>query len=285
MLELGLNATTTTTGTGTITAVAVSGYLNILDLYGINDPVSYELESGNGDREWGIGTALTGNQMSRPAAVIAKQVGGVMSMGGSPINLSGTSKLIVTLHHGSPPLASPAVRTPVIAAHFNPANMAGNVGGSLTLTANRLYAMPILAPAYPALTGVGLVVTSAVAGTAYIGVAESYCVNGQFAPGNLLGQGSVNVGTTGVKTDTASYAPVLKPGHLYWWLLTCTSAAVIRGLAASNQSPILGLGSDGITSYTWLYAAQAGPIPADLTGVTWSMGTAGNTAPHLILTS
>lgn len=287
MLDVGIKETTTTTGTGAVTLSAVPGFVRVSDAFGVGDPVSYCITSGN-DREWGIGVVGAGNTMSR-TEVIARLVSGVLTEdGATAINLTGTSEVVVTQHNASPAMAEPMVRTPVAAVHLSTILKAGVVGSTIGLTANRLYAMPFVAPAFCAPTGYGLVVTTAVAGTAYVGVADSVGTRaGGYKPGRLIGYGSMSVGTTGIKTDTASTPPPrLKPGHLYWMLLTCSSAATIRALASANLPPVLGLSSaDALTPFTWIFASQAGPIPSDLSGITWVLPTSGLTAPHLFFTT
>ena len=231
MLGVGIEETTATTGTGTLTLTAVSQRARIADQFGLGDAVAYVVVSGNGDVEWGVGIAAAGNTLVRPTTILASIVSGTYSEGGGPISLTGTSTLRVVEHSGAVASCVPAVRTPAAAAFFNPALVCGTVGNTHSLVANRLIAIPIKAPEYPALTGVGCVVTTAVAGTCYLGVAENFIdSNGRMKPGRVLGAGGVSTGTTGIKTDTASYVPTLKPGHQYWQLVQGTSAAVIRAL-------------------------------------------------------
>lgn len=284
MLDVGIKETTATTGAGAVTLSAVAGFVRVSDAFGVGDPVGYCLISGNGDKEWGIGTAGAGNTLSRDV-IVATLVGATFTRGGSAIELTGTSDLIVTENSAAVANNNLRVRTPAASAYVSPILEAGTASSTISLTANRLYAVPFYAPSHCDLTGVGLVVTTLAAGTAYIGVAESVRAGAAYKPGRLLGQGSVDVGSTGVKTDTASYAPNLQAGHLYWMLLTCTSAATIRALASANLVSSLGMGTDAITPYTWMYVAQAGPIPADLSGLTWQLPTAGATCPHLFFTT
>lgn len=284
MLDVGIKETTTTTGPGSVTLSAVAGFVRVSDAFGVGDVVSYCLVSGNGDKEWGVGSAGVGNTLSRDA-VAATLVGATFTRGGSPIALTGTSELIVTEHSAAVANNNLRVRTPVASAYMSPILESGTAGSTIGLTANRLYAVPFYAPSHCDLTGVGLVVTTLAAGTAYVGVAESVRVGGAYKPGRLLGQGSLDAGSTGIKTDTASYVPKLHAGHLYWMLLTCTSAASIRALASANLVSSLGIGTDALTPYTWMFVAQAGPIPADLSGLTWSLPTPGLTCPHLFFTT
>lgn len=285
MLDVGIKESTSTAGSGAVTLSAVAGFVRVSDAFGVGDLVGYCLISGNGDKEWGIGKAGAGNTLSRDF-ISATLVGSVFDdTSPAAISLTGTSTLIVTEHNSSPSLSEPQVQVPFATQYFSPFVASNNGGGSLTLTASRLYAIPFVARSYSKLTGIGLVVTTLSAGTAWVGVAESVREAGGYRPGRLLGQGSVDVGSTGIKVDTASYAPALKPGHLYWMLMTCSSTPVIRGCAISALAPVMGIATDGINPWTWLFANQAGPIPSDLSAIGFSMATAATAAPHLLFTS
>lgn len=288
MLGVGIEETTATTGTGTLTLSAVSQRARIANIFGINDPVAYVAISGNGDLEWGVGRAAAGNTLVRPTTIVASIVSGTYSEGGGPISLSGTSTIRVVEHSGAAASSVPAIRTTAAAAYFNPAAITTNAGGTVALVANRLFAVPIKAPEYPTLTGLGCVVTTAVAGTCYLGIAENYIdANGRMQPGRVLGTGSVSTGTTGIKTDTASYAPKLKPGHQYWQLIEGTAAATIRALGTTGPLNQLGFSTaDGITPNQCLFSdIGAAPWGSDLSGTTFSLTSGLSGVPHMFLTS
>ena len=289
MLGLGIEETTATTGTGTLTLSAVSQRARIADVFGINDPVAYVAISGNGDLEWGVGKAAATNTLVRPTTILASIVSGTYSEGGSPISLTGTSTIRIVENIGSSSTTALSVRTPAAAAYFNPAQIGlASAGSTLALVANRVFAIPIRGEEFAAYTGVGNVVTTAVAGTCYLGVAENFInSSGQSQPGRVLGTGSVNVGTTGVKTDTASFAPKLKPGHLYWQLIQSTSAATIRALSSNSAQMALGYSvSDGITPYQCLYVdLGSAPWGSDLSGTTFGLASAITAVPHMFFTS
>lgn len=288
MLGLGIEETTATTGTGTLTLSAVSQRARIADVFGINDPVAYVAISGNGDLEWGVGKAAATNTLVRPTTILASIVSGTYSEGGSPISLTGTSTIRVVEHFGGASTSSPAIRTPPTAAYYNPAATTASVGGTVALVANRMFAVPIKAPEYPALTGLGCVVTTAVAGTCYLGIAENFVdTSGRMRPGRVLGTASVSTSTTGVKTDTASYVPKLNPGHQYWALIEGTAAATIRAITATGMMNSLGFSSsDGITPNQCLYVdLGSAPWGSDLSATTFSLTSSLSGIPHMFLTS
>lgn len=288
MLGVGIEETTATTGTGTLTLSAATGRARVANTFGVNDPVAYVAISGNGDMEWGIGKAAASNTLVRPTTIIASIVSGTYSEGGGPISLTGTSTIRVVEHSGAAASSVPAIRVPSAAAYFNPAAVTSNVGGSMALVANRMFAVPIKAPEYPVLTGVGCVVASAVAGTCYLGVAENFVdSNGRMQPGRVLGTGSVSTSTTGIKTDTASYAPKLKPGHQYWQLIEGTAAATLRALGAAGTLNQLGFATgDGITPNQCVYVdLGSAPWGSDLSGTTFGLASALSGVPHMFFTS
>ena len=282
MLDVGIKETTATTGAGAITLSAVAGFVRVSDAFGVGDPVGYCLISGNGDKEWGLGRVAAGNTLERVVTTATLVGAAYTTTGATPISLTGTSEVIVTEHVAAPAIAVPSVKVDGISSYVSPILTVNTAGGTLALTANRLYAIPFIAPVYTDnLAGMGLVVTTLSAGTAYLGVAESARGASGWRPGRVIGQGSVDVGSSGIKTDTASYAPRLLPGHLYWLLLTCTSTPTIRAIAVGGQRPIMGLSADGIPPYSWLYASQAGPIPGDVSAASFVQATAGSATPHI----
>lgn len=289
MLGLAIEETTTTTGTvSSLALAAVSQRSRVADQFGVGDPVSYLAIDGAGNMEWARGRAGAGNTLLRPSVIVASLVGGVWTEGGSPINLSGTTTIRVVEHLGAAASSVPAIRTPAAAAYYNPAAVTTNVGGTLALVANRLFAVPIKAPEYPTLTGLGCVVTAAVAGTCYLGVTENYIdANGRMQPGRVLGTASVSTSTTGIKTDTASYVPKLKPGHQYWALVEGTVAATIRALGTTGPLNQLGFSTaDGITPNQCLYSdLGAAPWGSDLSGTTFGLTSSLSGVPHVFFTS
>lgn len=289
MLDVGIKETTTTTGTGTVTLSAITGFARVSSEFQSPDAVMYVLESGNGDKEWGIGTPGAGNTFARTYVAKTDVSGTRTEVGAMAISLTGTSTLTVTPHVAAPAIALNRVNVQGASAVISPMLSVGSANSTIALGANRAYAMAFAAPSSAhMLTGLGLVVTTLAAGTAYIGVAES-AVNssGAFKPGRLLGQGSVSTSTTGVKTDTSSYLPRLKPGHVYWLVLISSAAATIRAIGSANILNMLGLSpSDGITPYTWLFNdSLTGPLPSDLSSTSFGWPSPGLSAPHIFFTT
>lgn len=287
MLDVGIKETTTTTGTGTVTLSAETNFVRVSQAFSVGDPVSYCLVSGNGDKEWGIGKAGASNTLSRDF-VEATLVGTTFNnVNPTAISLTGTSALSVVQHSDSNAGDVAIVSMPFGTQYLCPyASNAANLG-TLVLTADRLFAIPYLPSVCAnAFTGMGMIVTTAVAGTAYIGVAESARdAGGGWRPGRVLGQsGAISVGTTGDKLDT-SFWPNHKAGHIYWMLMTCSSAATVRAMPANGISCPTGFGTGGTGGRPYIYAAQPGPIPSDLSATSFTLGAAATSAPFIFFTA
>lgn len=286
MLDVGIKETTATTGTGTVTLSAASGFVRVSQAFSVGDMVSYCIVSGNGDKEWGIGRCAAGNTFTRNFIESTFVAGVFNSNASTPISLTGTSELIVTPHSDTPSGDVALVTTPFGASYLCP--FAGNAQnlGTLALTADRLFAIPYLpSMCANAFTGIGLIVTTSVAGSAYVGVAESVRDSGGWRPGRLIGQsGAINVGTTGDKLDT-SFVPNHKVGHLYWLVLTCSSAATIRSLPGNAVSCPLGFGTGSAGGRTYIYATQAGPMPSDLSSLSFVYGPPVSQTPFLFFSA
>jgi hypothetical protein len=286
MLDVGIKETTSTTGPGTVTLSAVSNFVRVSQAFGVGDLVAYCLTSGNGDKEWGVGTAGSGNTLSRDF-IDATLVGSTFTRSGATaISLTGTSTLIVTEHGDAPAISRPTLSVPFMTQYLSPFLATNNAGSTLVMVADRLYAIPFITPAYTdELTGIALVVTTVATGTAYVGIAESARSAGGYRPGRLLGQAQIDTSTSGIKSDTVNYVPRLRTGHLYWALITCTAAPTVRGITYQAATPMMGIGTDGINTWNMLYKTQAGPIPSDLSADAFSAVTAGSTIPNILFTT
>lgn len=283
MLDVGIKETTSTTGTGAVTLSAVAGHVRVSQAFAVGDDVSYMLVSGNGDKEWGVGVAASGNTFTRDSAP-ETLVGTTHTLAGSPISLTGTSTLIVTDGQSVATGDCGFVKTGIGAQYLCPfASSVGNLG-NLALTADRAYFMPFI-PSWTAdtLDALGLIVTTAVAGSAYVAIYESAKVAGGRVPGKLVYQSAaLSVGTTGDKTSTG-LGIKLKRGRLYWLAVTCSSAATVRALAVANASCMLGFGTGGTGGRSHIYATQAGPLPADASALTYSFGAVASTPPFIFM--
>lgn len=141
-------------------------------------------------------------------------------------------------------------------------DVAGTAPGTQAVTASRQYFIPFVVPRPVTLTGLSISVTTALAGTASVGIYGNAQVSGYDAPGSLLASATgINTGTTGDKTGALSLT--LAPGTIYWASLICSAAATLRALLVGSIQTSLGrpLGTASIVNC--LFAAGSGStLPA-----------------------
>jgi len=134
---------------------------------------------------------------------------------------------------------------------------------TLALTASRTYWIPFTVNKQATITTIAINVTTASAGTHYVGI---YASNDLLQPtGSPLVSCSFDTGSTGVKT--ASVNLVLSPG-VYWACWAAGSAATVRAIALA-ASVSLGLASLGTANTTHFYTSGSTlPDPAPTSGYT-----------------
>jgi hypothetical protein len=161
----------------------------------------------------------------------------------------------------------------------------GDVEGTalttLTLTASRLYFIPLIVPRAVTLTGLRISVTTAATGAAAIGIYGNTTVSGNDAPGSLLTSVTgLNIGTTGDKTGTLSYT--LKIGTLYWVCMIASAAATIRALAANSVQTALGRVANSTSAVSYLYASGSGSTLPSTAPTSLTAGTGTTPAIYLL---
>lgn len=283
MLDVGIKETTNTAGTGAITLSAVPGFVRVSDAFGLADMVGYHLVSGNGDQEWGIGTAGSGNTLSRDY-IQAVRVGGVFNNATpAAIDLTGTSTLICTPHTATSQGFAAAIKVPGVGdQYFCPYALTTANPGAAAYSANILHAMPFALSMPPGVvSALGMAVTTAGVGTAYIGIYESAISASGIQPGRLLAQtAAIDVSTTGEKLSTG-LSVRLKVGSLYW-LAMCSSVNI--SVRANGNTSALGMtpgGVDGFRSH--IRATNAGALPNDASGATFSLASKSVIPPMLYM--
>jgi hypothetical protein len=183
--------------------------------------------------------------------------------------------------------APTAVAAPQIAYPKRSATpkIVGDVAGAalttLTLTASRLHFIPLVVPRNVTLTGLRISVTTALAGTASIGIYGNTVVNGDDAPGSLLASVTgLNTGTTGDKTGSLSVT--LQAGTLYWACMIASAAATIRALSVASQQTALGRFVNNTTAVSYLYAAGSGATLPATAPTTLTAGSGAAPAIYLL---
>jgi hypothetical protein len=128
----------------------------------------------------------------------------------------------------------------------------GSALAGAALTANRLYAMPLLVPKAITLDQIGVYVSTLLAGAARLGI---YSDNGNVYPGSLvLDAGTIDTGATGAKKIAINQA-LSTPG-LYWMTLVANAAPSIYCIPVAGVINILGHSNAlGTAQNCGLYAA------------------------------
>ena len=244
MLANWIKQYTSTTGTGTITLGAKfdNSFVTIADSYFDGELVHYQIKDGL-NRESGIGTyTATGNTLSRDI-ILETLVSGVLSTS-SPTAISLTGNAIVSVSASSSSQFVTLPGTYGAGYGITSKHLPSNLDGSVTLTADRLYALPFWLDRPVTSTKLRIDVNTAQASSNIrVGLA---LVDKDWKPGNLLREGSViDSSVSGpVSSDIASID--LRPGW-YFTLLVCNNSSLnvaACGRAGINGGP-LGAGTSG----------------------------------------
>jgi hypothetical protein len=184
------------------------------------------------------------------------------------IFIQGSSELI-WINPAFPNFLSFTPRPPGITDYQVPYAVNATAGTTLTLTASRTYWIPFAVPRKVSITQLAINVTTAAAGTHYVGIyASDYYWQPTGAP---LVSASFAAGTTGLKTATVSLT--LQSG-VYWFAWSAGSAATVRAIALAACAT-LGLGNLGTANTTYYYTSgNTLPNPAPTTGYTSATGSA-----------
>ncbi len=277
MLEVGIKETTTTAGTGAVTLSAVGGFGRVSDLLGIGDVVAYMLESGNGDREWGLGVVGAANTMTRPR-VSRKCVSGVLQDSETPLSLVGTSTLVLTPHAQAGLGGALYVGTPDGGARrWCPyiANAATNT--TYTMTANQAIFYPFQVQSLvKAFTALQVQVWVSGGSSCQLAVYESTLTANGWRPGRRVAHGSVSTTTSGVKSITATFRP--RPGAVYWLAAVADSALQVKGHSAAALQNVFGYleGEDNTGFHIRVDAAVN--LPTDASALSYSTASSGGVA-------
>jgi hypothetical protein len=158
-------------------------------------------------------------------------------------------------------------RPPNITEYQVPYAVNATSATTLALTASRVYWIPFTVPRKVNITQLAINVTTASAGTHYVGIyASDYYWQPTGAP---LVSVSFDTSSTGVKT--ANVSVTLSVG-VYWFAWAAGSAATVTAIALAGCAS-LGLGNVGTANTTYYYTSGSSlPNPAPSSGYT--VGTA-----------
>jgi len=160
-------------------------------------------------------------------------------------------------------------RPPGITEYQVPYAVNATAGTTLALTSGRIYWIPFIVPRKLNITQLAINVTTASAGTHYVGI---YASDYYWQPtGSPLVSASFDASSTGVKTANVSLT--LQP-DVYWFAWAAGSAATVQAIAL-GACPSLGLGNLGTAHTTYYYTSGSTlPNPAPSSGYTVATGSA-----------
>lgn len=137
--------------------------------------------------------------------------------------------------------------------------MTGVTLATFTMTANRLYAMPLVSPRRGStIDDIEIYVTTGAASTSAIMGLYTNGGESDLYPNTLVASASAELDTTTTaQKRTWNIAYTLNPGQLYWLAVVSNGAPVIRGLSTNQAHYILGTASSANTTWTThLYATH-----------------------------
>ncbi|MEW5885545.1 MAG: hypothetical protein AB1735_02430 [Pseudomonadota bacterium] len=137
--------------------------------------------------------------------------------------------------------------------------------GTLVLTAERLYFVPLQAPRPVLLSALRASVTVAAAGDLRLGLyANRSAADGSDEPGALLAQTAALSIAVGDQTGNFGTNFELQPGVLYWACLIASAGATLRALQTNSIASGLGRQVGGNALISHLFAAGSGStLPAN----------------------
>lgn len=126
-----------------------------------------------------------------------------------------------------------------ITSRYAAGAIAGTSTSTLTVTADRFYALPFIAPPRAAVVNYGAIgVTTLAAGNVRVGLYSNTSPVNLYPAALLWDSGAISTGTTGAKSGTPNVT--LTPGELYWAAALFDAAPTVRCVVQAAMAPILG---------------------------------------------
>lgn len=269
MIDLGIKETTATTGAGVITLLASSNFVRVSQSFAVGEMVSYCLTSGNGDKEWGIGSAGASNTLSRDR-ILATLVGTTYTRGGSAISLTGASELIVTETTGAVAGGYLGLRTPSDPARMYIPYVVTTAGISFgNYVANTIYYIPFqLRASSSPFTSMGTNVgTGVAAATLDMAIFSTVLVGNVPTPGPRIASASLDASTSGAKYATITDFHA-KPGAIYW--MACRASATLSCYTIPSSNQMNFFGSFEGFNQSW-FLTSSGAMPSDASGASFTV--------------
>lgn len=261
MLANWVKQAVTAGGIGNLTlGSADAGFIDLNTAIGQGPRFPYVIEDGN-NRETGIGYLSDASTLVREL-VLETLVSGVLTLiSPSPLNVTTAAKVSISATAGQ------VDRLPnSIAADYENLGyiMDAGAGNSSTLgaVANRLFVSSFYLPCRAVVSGLGMEVTTAAAGSAVAGIYQSISRASMRKLAQTISQ--YDTGTTGVKTASLASAKALNPGF-YILAVHLSAAASLRSSTGTLGQLAWPVGSTGGIGarYSMAYTYSA-TLPDDL---------------------
>lgn len=265
MLGNWIKQTTTTTGTGNLTLSAVSGYPTALSQFAVGEQMSYViLDDATGlPIEGGIGSINVSGNLVRE--IVRRTYSGGSYTGASPTAVSlpaGTKSVICAASSLSSLAARPGTWANSVKG-YGDAN-AITASGTITLVADRAYAIPFMAAVDSEIDAIAFRVTTAGA-AGKLAKAAIFSVGNDGLPGVKLAEsGTIAIDATGLKLATFSR---FSPPPTYFACLLSDGAPIITASPAGiNCGQTMGVdGGMAMTSGIYHAGATSLTFPAPWT--------------------
>ncbi len=291
MLANAIIETTTTTGTGDLTTSAVTGRPRFTDKFTSNsteasaDHFYYAILTQDATPQFiesGIGYMSATGTLKRSVVLSTYASSTYTDVSATAISLaSGTKNVICTGECGAAGgLALPGVDTSNSALRWISSNHVGSIvyGGTLTMTANRLYMQPFL---YAGSKSVDALAFRNSTGTGNVRIGLYTCNRDGTVGRKIMGSTADTATAAGTTYTITTGGPIrLTPGWYYMGIV-CDAANVLNVTQAATTVQSNPLGYDGV-QYPFVYGYLANgsttlpdPCGALTTKVTNSLGALG----------
>lgn len=244
MLGNWIRQTTTTTGTGDITVAAVTDYPSLNDIFGLNRPFYYGvLDDATGKPIYsGIGHLSSSTTLVRDKT-LASEISNTYSNADTAITLpSGTKRIVCFGDATAFNLAPHGINTPSGGSKGMYTVASSLARGTTTLTADRLYIIPIFIAAGSRLTAIKFrITTAATAGKVAKLALHTMNVAG-WGDKQLDVSGNLAADATGVVSW--SLTTPLKLAGWHYIAFTCNGTPALSSFTASSEM-LTPLGIDG----------------------------------------
>lgn len=258
MLGNWIKTTTTTTGTGDLTLSSVTNFATFNDVFGVGPLFYYAIldDSTDAPIEIGIGHLSASTTLVRDKVLATMVSGTYDDTAPAAVTLaSGTKRVICTPDAGAlavNPLNLSTGASCRVLSPFIPSS-----AGSLAVTANRLYYVPLLLTTPREVDAIVFRVSVGAGSTTAKAGLYASDINGK--PGSRLAQ-SASIDTSSAARKDGTFTQRRFPPGLYYLAVASSGAPTLNSVTGASiaQDPLLGADSTGVQFVGGLYEALSG---------------------------